>query len=106
LIRCCNTAWLSEIREKQGGLFFPVERLKLAAVPERDAKDALLITIFHHPYSWLATTNARNFRKAIEESSDVVLTGHEHDFTKKTVTGLIGEVNQYIEGGALQEHGS
>src|SRR5207237_475958 len=39
------------------------------------------------------------------ESSDVILTGHEHSAGTYTKTGLTGESNQYVEGGVLQENG-
>lgn len=38
----------------------------------------------------------------IESISDIILTGHEHDTTKRSSQGTAGERNEYIEGGALQ----
>lgn len=47
----------------------------------------------------------RAFRDHIERSSDLILTGHEHEpdhFQKYSYTG---EVNEYLEGAVFQEHG-
>ncbi len=63
----------------------------------------MLVTIFHHPYNWLEANNARAFRKALESISDVILTGHEHDSSFELRERKLGERNQYIEGGALQD---
>ena len=42
----------------------------------------------HHPYGWLEPVNARALRAAIETASDVVLTGHEHNYERLTEDGL------------------
>lgn len=94
---CVNTAWLSQLREVQGQLAIPISALP---PPDRNAADVVL-SIFHHPYNWLAADNARSFRKRIESLSDIVLTGHEHDPTRRDQVLLGGERNCYIEGGAL-----
>jgi hypothetical protein len=57
----------------------------------------------HHPYNWLEPMNARAVRRAMEESSDIILTGHEHDFTVRSQRGGRGERNLYVEGCALHE---
>ncbi len=100
VFRCINTAWLSRIHEQQGALHFPVERL---GSPRPGA--SVVVALFHHPYQWLKATNARAFRKRIEATSDIVLTGHEHDITLRMQEGATGELNCYVEGGALQELG-
>lgn len=99
LFRCCNTAWMSVKGEQPGRMIFPVAR-----IPDQEAKADLAITIFHHPYNWFVPLNGREFRKRIEEVSDIILTGHEHDITLRTQRAGRGEVNTYVEGGALQEN--
>jgi hypothetical protein len=99
LFRCINTAWMSTIHEKQGSLFFPL--------PALDATDFrafdLVVSLLHHPYNWIAADNARDLRATLERTSDVILTGHEHDgvFYAKSLSK--GEVIHYIEGSVLQE---
>lgn len=100
-IRCCNTAWVSQLRERPGTLYFPID----AIGPLNASKPSAVITMFHHPYNWLQPGNARSFRRRIEEVSDIILTGHEHSIDRREQTGARGERNLYLEGGALQERG-
>lgn len=95
---CYNTAWLSQHRETPSQLFYPIALLK----EEKDKCD-LVLSLFHHPYNWLDPDNARTFRKHVEQSSDIILTGHEHagEFYEKR--NLSGEGVQFIEGGVLQD---
>jgi predicted MPP superfamily phosphohydrolase len=95
---CFNTALLSQRLEKQGSLYFPPE-----AVPTVRADDDLVVVMFHHPYNWIEANAARAFRKRVEEVADLILTGHEHDATLRTQQARTGEVNTYVEGGALQD---
>lgn len=98
LIRCVNTAWMSQIRETPGSLLVP-----LSALPHDSTTPTLAVTLMHHPYNWLFPENARAFRKVIEKTSDIIFSGHEHDFTHREIDSSTGEHNQYIEAAALQE---
>jgi len=40
----------------------------------------------------------------VEEFSDIVLTGHEHDFTVRAQRGGRGEVNTYLEAPRFKAH--
>lgn len=97
VFRAFNTAWLSRLKEGQGTLAFPIG---LARAEEPDA--AVVVSMFHHPYNWLESNNARAFRKEIESSSDVILTGHEHDPDCATTERTSGANITYLEGGVLQ----
>ena len=99
LINCINTAWMSELHEKQGTLIAPV------TVGPNQEKADLVISIFHHPFNWFAAESARQFRSFIESSSDVILTGHEHVVGHTSQAGIDGESNELIEGGELQGDG-
>ncbi len=96
-IVCYNSAWLSQLHEQAGDLIAPVW------IPQQNAGTAdLVVTLFHHPYGWLEPNNARAFRKIVEQSSDLVMTGHEHlpdQYTKETIRG---ERSEYFEGAVLQ----
>lgn len=97
-IHCFNTAWLSRHEEIQGRLFYPVDQIR-----DDQAKYDLVISAFHHPYSWLEANNARDFRAKVESLSDVILTGHEHEaevFDKTVKT--TGAVSRFVEGSVLQ----
>ena len=68
---CYNTAWMSQLKEQPGRLQFPVD-----ALPVAERSPHLVVSLFHHPYGWLDSINARTFRHYIEQSSDFVFTGH------------------------------
>ncbi len=92
VFQCLNSAWLSAPHEEQGKLFFPIDK-----IPEISSAD-LVLAIVHHPYNWIEANNARSLRRTLEETSDIILTGHEHesDIYKKTVQN--GPALEYLEG--------
>ncbi len=97
-VSCYNTAWLSEVDEIQGRLFFPSD-----AVNSDSSDSVLAIAVFHHPYNWLESNNARSFRNRIESVSDLVLTGHEHASSRRMQKDHQARTNIYVEGGVLQD---
>lgn len=97
-----NTAWMSQLHESQGSLLFPIEH-----IPAEEATADLVVSLFHHPYNWLESTNARVFRTNIERMSDLILTGHEHESGQhQKINRISGETNEYVEGGVLQDSGT
>ena len=101
-VNCFNTAWVSTNPEVAGQLVFPIATLDTNELSE----GGLVISVFHHPYNWLVPDNARLFRRLIESSSDVVLTGHEHESSMYEKQNVDGSAVQYIEGAVLQESDS
>lgn len=95
---CCNTAWVSKLYEKPGTLVFPENVL-----PGDSSNDALTVALLHHNWIWFEPTISRALRKRLESSVDIVLTGHEHDSTRRTIDGGKGEHTIHIEGGALHD---
>jgi predicted MPP superfamily phosphohydrolase len=95
---CYNTAWLSQLKERQGQLLYPFERVEVV-----DGNYDLVVSAFHHPYNWLEANNARGFRALIESTSDLVLTGHEHHPGNYDKELLTGENLHYAEGAVLQD---
>ena len=98
-VRCLNTAWMSQ-REEVRKLCFPIS-LASAAAPDAD----VVLTLFHHPYNWFVPENGRALRKVVETTSDVVLTGHEHDGDVYARVAGGGATTNYVEGAALQATG-
>jgi Calcineurin-like phosphoesterase len=92
LVRCCNTAWTSQLPEK-ATLLFPSHAIKESPCP-------LTITLLHHPFSWFDPTNGKAVRRKFEIDSDLILTGHEHDPDAFARSGLDSST-QYLEAGAL-----
>lgn len=89
---CFNTAWMSNIKEKVGSLFFPVKELEV----DGDNTD-ISISVFHHPVDWFSpnkTTNNRNeFQDYIDSISNIKLIGHEHDNKSISRTNLDTNIN-------------
>lgn len=102
-VRCINTAWLSTLDEQQGSLRFPTHLLE--ELDTHIQKDDLVISALHHTYAWLNATNGKALRQYLEESSDLILTGHEHVPDAYTVSRNGGASSNYVEGGVFQDHG-
>lgn len=98
VFQCYNTAWMSSRKEIQASLIFPTDSMF-----EVLDGNSLHVTIFHHPYNWLRADNAKAFRKRIETSSHLILTGHEHEFEFYVKTKHDGKNTNYFEGGVLNE---
>ncbi|MEO7933106.1 MAG: metallophosphoesterase [Chthoniobacterales bacterium] len=100
--RCFNTAWMSVLHETQGTLHVP----DLVADHEDSSNGSdYVVSLFHHPYNWMPSATFRRFKTLVEESSDLVLTGHEHEadhFQKYSFKSQ--EVNDYLEGAVFQEN--
>jgi hypothetical protein len=103
LFRCYNTAMGSALHEKPGSLAVP-QTLLNSPPPQRVPE--YIVSIFHHPYNWLSQYNVRTFRKHIDATSDLILTGHEHDADNYAKYTRRGESMMYLEGPAFQEDGS
>lgn len=67
-----NTAWCSQLHERGGSMSFPTKY-----VIEPSQCD-INITMLHHPLSWLEPSNHKELRNILRESSNIVITGHEH----------------------------
>jgi hypothetical protein len=94
---CYNTAWLSRKEEQQAKLYFPAEAIESVRV---DAN--VCVSVFHHPYNWLDANNYRALKDEVEQSSDLVFTGHEHQLGGGSVERFSGQHLHYLEGAALQ----
>lgn len=100
IFNCYNTSWLSKLHEEPSKLYFPISRYN--DILTKHKADAM-ISIFHHPFNWQEPDIARSFGKCIELSSDIVLTGHEHQPSQKRTDDLFGNYTEYIEAGVLQD---
>ena len=96
-----NSAWMSRLHERQGQLYYPAHILNKLQYPHHPPD--LVITMFHHPYNWFESNNSRAIRSSIESTSDIVMTGHEHDGLQYTRRYPSGDHIEYLEGGVLQD---
>lgn len=102
--RSVNTAWMSQLNEAPASIVLPINALDELATPE-DARQHLIISLMHHPYSWHEGQSRRQLRLWLEQHSDIIFTGHEHDaslYRKTTVSSSV----DYIEAGPLQTDSS
>jgi len=100
-INAINNAWAAEKRLEPGALAFPVETHSDIAAAKAD----LRLTILHCPAHWLSQGIYRQFRKLVNDSADLVLTGHEHQIDAGTQTDIDGNQTSFVDGAALQDHG-
>ena len=96
-----NTAWMSQIKEQPGTLFFPVRIVEGRLNKGTD----ICISIFHHHPAWMPPNTTENNRTEfidfVNGCSDFVLVGHEHQ-QRSELNGIIGtETVKYFCGEAL-----
>ncbi|ABL65423.1 metallophosphoesterase [Chlorobium phaeobacteroides DSM 266] len=96
---CYNTAYMSEIHEENGKLFYSIDSLPSGVFQK---KTDLVISIFHHPFHCFNPTNRRDFSTHINKTSDFYLTGHEHQFSGEKIEDLNGNIVYHLEGSVLQ----
>jgi len=102
-LRCFNSAWLSRINEVQGTLGFPASTIG-AANAKTDSD--VVISLIHHPNNWLSVSTYQAFKKAMQENSDFLFTGHEHVQQGQTVSTFSGSQLIHFENGSYQPHNS
>lgn len=102
-LRCFNSAWLSQRNEDQGSLGFPQAVLRAAAAK---TDSDVVISLIHHPDRWLTAASSQNFRRAVQESSDFLFTGHEHTTGGQLVTPFGGTELVHFESGPYQPDNS
>jgi GTPase SAR1 family protein len=101
LFRCFNTAMTSRNPEKPMELVYPVEALKEAG---QYAPHDFVVSVFHHPSSWISQGVQKSFAHHVESLSDLMLTGHEHEADSFSLSRARGDNVTFVEGAAFQEH--
>jgi len=97
VFRCYNTAWMNDEKNKRGTIFFP-----RVCLSQRTNETDIVCSVFHHPYLWFDVENGRTFRRFIEQTSDIILTGHEHEMDQISQKKISDTQNDYLNGGRLQ----
>lgn len=98
---CLNTSWCSEIKEKQGTLYYPMAS-KISQISKYPAD--LTISIMHHSPVWFESENIRQIHNSIDKHSDIILSGHEHVSSKSIIDKLDGDKIEHLEGSILQDN--
>lgn len=99
-VRCLNVAWMSELKEKQGTLIYPVESVHPFPF---DRSSDLAVTLLHHPYNWFGQGTYRNLQTTIRRESQLVFTGHEHFQNVGEIADVRSSPSVFVEGGVLFE---
>ena len=94
-----NTAILSQKNEIQGSLHLPLPVLR--EVLSAEASPHLTITVMHHPVHWIESQTLTELRDLLGETSDYVITGHEHFSSGYEVKSDLGHNLRYYESPAL-----
>ena len=98
-INMLNTAWMSEMEERQGSLIFPIEQY----AEQLKTSDGFTIAVLHHPLNWFEPENARALREELLRNSSIVCFGHEHMPDSKRGVTSHGDHVLYVDGGVLNE---
>lgn len=98
---CYNTSWLStkEI-DPYGNIIFPINYFDEKLFKENGN---LTLSLFHHPFNW-QSEQQKEFKEHIEQTTDIVLTGHEHISSKSNSDNFKGNITEYICGSILQDN--
>jgi len=97
IFRCYNTAWTNDRENRKGTIIFPSKYLC-----QRPNETDVVCSVFHHPYLWFDVENGRAFRRFVEQDSDIILTGHEHELDQISQKKISGIQNDFLNGGRLQ----
>ncbi|OHD19690.1 MAG: hypothetical protein A2086_01660 [Spirochaetes bacterium GWD1_27_9] len=105
LFNCFNTSWVSELKEKPGKIFLPIN--DWSNTGNDYFENSLSISLLHHPLNWYNPNNNNHldFRTFLLNNSNLVFTGHEHYHGfSQTINYLNNSENSFfIEGSVLQD---
>ncbi|KUO73385.1 MAG: hypothetical protein APF77_13770 [Clostridia bacterium BRH_c25] len=101
MFNCFNSSWLSQKHEEASKLFYPLD---LYSSELNKYKSDITISVMHHPFYWQTQNNIKDMFMKLEDISDVIITGHEHIPTHKSIDDHKGNYKDYVEGGVLQDH--
>jgi len=74
VFECLNISWVSNLNEKPGCLYYPVDRYLGKQTNDVDIR----FLVLHHPLNWFCQSIYRPFREFVRQLSDIVISGHEH----------------------------
>ncbi|HWJ25710.1 MAG TPA: metallophosphoesterase [Flavisolibacter sp.] len=96
-----NTSWDSSMHEKVGNLQYPLDFI-CDRIPSVESLYA--ISVIHHPLNWQTPDHSKTFRKFLLETSDLIISGHEHSPDSSIIADFDQDYNTiHIESPALQD---
>src|ERR1700733_13561762 len=96
-----NSAWMSQIKEEPGSIWFPHQLLQAEI---EKAEPAFNVLLLHHPFAWFTPETRRSFLTLVDSAIPLVVGGHEH------LPEMWGREDMHrhrvlvVEGGAFQEN--
>ena len=104
---CYNSAFLSQLKEKPGGLIIPQDKFINTV---RNHPQDIIISLYHHNTGWLNPNTPLNNKKTFENhlfsTSDIVMCGHEHSNQDRKISSLSDYRELiYFENSAFQYEG-
>ena len=85
-INLINTAIFSMLETDKGYHYFPKEYFKKLFISEKQSKKAIVISIMHHHPEWMHEDIKLEFEENILESTSILILGHEHKMSTKSLT--------------------
>lgn len=107
VFHCYNTAFLSTINEQPQELLVPENFFLNHEAIDDNCKD-VVCSIFHHKTGWLSTKTSHNNQRAfcdhIEQTSQILMCGHEHQ-SRFTVLSDLENADKvlYLESNSMQQ---
>ena len=107
VFHCYNTAFLSTINEQPQELLVPENFFLYHEAIDDNCKD-VVCSIFHHRTGWLSTKTSHNNQRAfcdhIEQTSQILMCGHEHQ-SRFTVLSDLENADKvlYLESNSMQQ---
>lgn len=102
LVSSLNAAWMSQLRERQGGMVYPVQRFDR----ELSGEASLHLALVHHPFNWYEQESYQQLRKRLRLSCTAIFSGHEHEVNIGKIDEQITGSSLFFESAALQPHGA
>jgi len=107
IFHCINSAWTSQKKQNPGALWLPINEIENSMEQEsknvKEGKYRTFITVLHHPYNWFIPEIGRSLRRKLEQRSDIIITGHEHDHETYVRVSEDRTSTTYIEGDVLSD---
>lgn len=97
-----EAAWCSQFKEAYGELWLPQDEIRHLGSSDAD----ITITVNHYPLNWFDYETRIQLRRAVDLSSQLVLTGHEHEPHSEHIIHTDGYQCQRIAAGELQSAAS
>ena len=99
VFHCYNSAWMSKKNEEIGKLVFPTNLdYKHLSIKNAD----LTVSLMHHPLNWFNHLVSKELGKIQKNTSNIILTGHEHLRDEYLLSDLKGNSTEFLAGGVLQ----